>query len=65
MVSQEIQKVMEKDLNMKFRSNKKTDKEKSMAIHLIFSEESLAEIKKEQKQFENLKELKWSELTKD
>lgn len=36
--SQEIQNVMEKTLDFKIRNNELSQKEKSMAIHLIFDE---------------------------
>jgi hypothetical protein len=59
LVSQEIQRVMEKKTGLIFTSNHGKAKSDSMAIHLIFSGDSLEEIKAEQRQFSKVKQLKW------
>lgn len=61
--SQEIQNVMEKTLDFKIRNNELSEKEKSMAIHLIFDERTKKQVAFEQKSFKNVKELKWDELS--
>lgn len=59
LVSQEIQKVMEKKTGLVFTSDHGRAKSDSMAIHLIFSGDSLEEIKAEQSQFSRVKQLRW------